>query len=142
VRQLFIDAAFLIALLRDDDVHHKRAIALGDELSNTPNVRFVTTALVIAEAMAFVARGRPVLRAAAAKQARDLLGRNDTLVVVVAEEIVSRGIDFYSSRLDKRYSLTDCISMLVCRDLKITEVLTSDTDFEHEGFTILLKDGA
>ena len=30
--------------------------------------------------------------------------------------------------------------MLVCQDQKITEVLTSDTDFEHEGLRILLKD--
>jgi len=30
--------------------------------------------------------------------------------------------------------------MLVCRDLGVTDVLTADSDFEHEGFHILLKD--
>ncbi len=42
------------------------------------------------------------------------------------------------SRLDKGYSLTDCISMNVCRKLGIKEILTHDRHFEQEGFEILL----
>ena len=30
--------------------------------------------------------------------------------------------------------------MLVCGDMGSTTVLTADTDFEHEGYTILLTD--
>ena len=44
----------------------------------------------------------------------------------------------YESRLDQRYSLTDCISMLICRDRGITDVLTHDGDFRAEGFNVLL----
>jgi len=47
-------------------------------------------------------------------------------------------LELYESRLDKGYSLTDCISMNVCRNLGITEILTHDRHFEQEGFTILL----
>ena len=32
----------------------------------------------------------------------------------------------------------DCCSMVICRDLKILEVLTHDHDFEQEGLQILL----
>jgi predicted nucleic acid-binding protein len=37
--------------------------------------------------------------------------------------------------------MVDCISMVVCRDQDITDVLTTDRDFEREGFVALLRDG-
>jgi predicted nucleic acid-binding protein len=39
---------------------------------------------------------------------------------------------------DKGYSLTDRMSMVVCRQLDIPEVLTHDRHFLQDGFTILL----
>ena len=53
-------------------------------------------------------------------------------------QLLERAIDLYEQRPDKTYSLTDCISMIICRDRGITDVLTSDKDFEQEGFTRLL----
>ena len=47
------------------------------------------------------------------------------------------GLALYKSRLDKGYSLTDCVSMVVVRE-SIQEVLTHDKHFAQEGFTILL----
>ncbi len=44
----------------------------------------------------------------------------------------------YEKRLDKDYSLTDCISILTMKTLNIREILTHDNHFEQEGFTILL----
>lgn len=40
---------------------------------------------------------------------------------------------------DKDWSLTDCISFVVMKDLKITEALTGDHHFEQAGFVALLK---
>ena len=48
------------------------------------------------------------------------------------------GLALYKSRLDKGYSLTDCVSMVVMRQERIQEVLTHDKHFAQEGFTILL----
>jgi len=47
-------------------------------------------------------------------------------------------LNFYSLRTDKGYSLTDCVSMNVCCEIGITEILTNDEHFEQEGFKILL----
>jgi predicted nucleic acid-binding protein len=52
--------------------------------------------------------------------------------------VFERAIAHYESRVDKAYSFTDCTSMVICRDLRITQVLTHDHDFEQDGFTILL----
>ena len=56
----------------------------------------------------------------------------------VPTDLFLEGVRFYQSRRDKNYSLTDCISMLICRRLDIREVATSDHGFEQEGFEILL----
>jgi predicted nucleic acid-binding protein len=47
------------------------------------------------------------------------------------------GIELYASRLDKGYSLTDCISMMVMKQMGIYEILTHDKHFTQEGLTIL-----
>jgi predicted nucleic acid-binding protein len=48
------------------------------------------------------------------------------------------GLTLYEARLDKSYSLTDCVSMVVMQQEEIQEVLTHDKHFAQEGFTILL----
>jgi uncharacterized protein len=48
------------------------------------------------------------------------------------------GLALYKARLDKGYSLTDCVSMTVMQQAKIQEALTHDKHFAQEGFTILL----
>ena len=46
----------------------------------------------------------------------------------------------FAGRADKQYSLTDCLSMQVMREMGISEVLTHDQHFTQEGFIILLGD--
>jgi hypothetical protein len=45
----------------------------------------------------------------------------------------------YKTRPDKGYSLTDCSSMLLMRERRLSEALTTDRHFEQEGFTALLR---
>ena len=53
-------------------------------------------------------------------------------------DLFFEGLALYGSRLDKGYSLTDCISMNAMRERGITDVLTHDDHFTQEGFNILL----
>ena len=39
------------------------------------------------------------------------------------------GLDLYTQRPDKRYSLTDCISMQTMRRERLTDVLTSESSW-------------
>lgn len=48
------------------------------------------------------------------------------------------GLTLFETRLDKGYSMTDCMSMRIMRLFKVTEVLTHDRHFAQEGFVILL----
>jgi hypothetical protein len=49
------------------------------------------------------------------------------------------GLALYRARLDKGYSLTDCISMQTMRQEGLSEVLTNDRHFEQEGFRALFR---
>ena len=49
-------------------------------------------------------------------------------------------LELYEQRLDKQYSMTDCISMQAMRSLGVTEVLTHDEHFTQAGFQILFGD--
>jgi predicted nucleic acid-binding protein len=60
------------------------------------------------------------------------------VVVPPSTELFEAGIDLYSRRPDKEWSLTDCISFVVMQERGITEALTGDYHFVQAGFSILL----
>ncbi len=59
-------------------------------------------------------------------------------IVAQTPTLFAAGVALYRRRLDKSYSMVDCMSMVVCRERGLQDVLTADRDFEQEGFTILL----
>ena len=90
------------------------------------------------EVLAHVSRLGAHVRAEAVGTIDDL--RVDAQVTIIPQtpELFEDGLQLYRSPLDKTYSLTDCMSMAICRRLGITDVLTHDRNFQQEGFTILL----
>ncbi len=66
--------------------------------------------------------------------------KTDPLLTIVPQTpaLFDAGLDLYRRRPDKTYSMCDCMSMVVCTQHQITDVLTADRDFEQEGFKLLL----
>ncbi len=64
----------------------------------------------------------------------------DVEIVPAGRDIFARGIQLFTSRSDKDWSLTDCISFIVMQDRGMTEALTGDRHFEQAGFRALLMD--
>ena len=60
-------------------------------------------------------------------------------IIAAGAGLFRRGIEFFESRLDKKWSLTDCISFVTMADERIQDALTGDHDFEQAGFRALLK---
>ena len=44
---------------------------------------------------------------------------------------------YYRGHSDHRYSFTDCTSFVLMRELKISDVLTTDEHFREAGFDVL-----
>jgi len=49
------------------------------------------------------------------------------------------GLELFTQRPDKSWSLTDCISFVVMQQHKVEDALTGDRHFEQAGFNALLK---
>ena len=135
---IFVDTAHHIAVFNANHPLHGTATLLANELSADSSVSFVTTHLVLAEFLASTSRATQ-LRVAAAEYVSLLISQRNVTLVDLTGLLFERALELYRDRSDKSYSLTDCVSMIICRDLGITQVLTSDHDFEQEGLAILLR---
>ena len=133
---VFVDAAYWIAILRNDDQWHDVALTARSKLRA---VKFVTTEEVLAEVLTSLSRYGSELRTQAAGMVRDILDSSEVHVVQQTHNTFLAGLSRYERRSDKAYSLQDCISMNVMEAEGITDILTSDHHFEQEGFNILMK---
>lgn len=135
MRRLFADAVYWIAIANRKDQWHAKVVHVMRSLGQAS---LVTTEDVLDEFLAYYSGHGPILRREAAQTVEDALA--DPLVIVrpQSHQTFLDGLSLYKTRLDKGYSLTDCISMQAMRQEGITEVLTHDGHFAQEGFTILL----
>jgi predicted nucleic acid-binding protein len=60
-------------------------------------------------------------------------------LVPASSELFEAGLRLHAQRLDKEWSLTDCISFVVMEEQGISEALTGDHHFEQAGFHLLFK---
>ena len=135
MNQLFVDTNYLVALISLNDQLHAQAAELESEYADRT---LVTTENILIELLNFYCEQGDQTRRRVSDIVRHILLDIRVSVVTHGTTTFLDALDLYESRLDKGYSLTDCISMNVCRELGIKEVLTSDRHFEQEGFSVLL----
>ena len=82
---------------------------------------------------------RQTTRAAVVKLFENLRNDSDVRIIRTDRQLFDLGWELYSSRMDKDWSLTDCISFVVMRQMKLKDALTADRHFEQAGFEALLK---
>jgi hypothetical protein len=97
----------------------------------------VTTAWVLLELANYLSKAEN--RRLFGSLYEDLKSHPRSRIVPASPELFERGIARYRERLDKDWSLTDCISFLVMEQHGLRDVLTVDHHFEQAGFTLLLK---
>ena len=136
MKRAFVDAAYWIAIVKPSDQWNAAAREAMAQLGDTP---LVTTEEVLAEFLTTFANSGPHSRDRAAQAVRMIQSDSNVRVIHQTHESFQNGLDRYAHRSDKGYSLQDCISMNVMESEGITDVLTSDHNFEQEGFTILMK---
>ena len=130
---VFADTFFFLALLNKTDEAHNLAVAFA----RTDSRPYLTTEWFLTEiGDAFSARGS---RSQFLRLLELLNSDRQSLVVPATHELFERGVALYSLRLDKDWSLTDCISFVVMRERGITDALTGDHHFIQAGFNALLQ---
>jgi uncharacterized protein len=132
---LFVDTAYWVARIDRRDQWHLQAKEVTRQLDAA---QWITTELVLVELLNYFSEYRSELRQEVAITVQELIDQLDVEIVWQTQLLFESGLSLYGMRLDKGYSLTDCVSMMVMRQRGIQEVLTHDRHFSQEGFTILL----
>jgi len=135
MRVVFADTLYWYGLANPRDQWHHPAKQARAQLGD---VRLVTTEEVLVEFLAALSRGGAYLRQAGVEMVQTVLADNTARVLPQTHLSFLRGLELYSRRPDKEYSLVDCTSMTAMRDEGITDVLTNDHHFTQEGFTVLI----
>jgi hypothetical protein len=137
VSEVFLDAAFAIALSAPNDQYHELAVTLAEQLE-ADGTRLITTRAVILEIGNALARKR--YRRAAIELLESLEADPNVEIALVSEELHARAFRLYKERPDKEWGLTDCISFVVMQDRGLNEALTTDEHFQQAGFRALLRE--
>ena len=135
MKKIFADTFYWAALLNPKDQWYEAAKAAQQKLGQ---VRLVTTETVLIELLNFFSEYGAEMRQTVVNTVRDVLVGLDIEYISHSPESFLDALDFYEKRLDKGYSLTDCVSMLTMKNFDAREILTHDNHFAQEGFTILL----
>jgi uncharacterized protein len=134
MRIIFADAFYWIALLNRNDKYYSIVKTFNRNLTN---VILITTDEVLIEFLNFYSSSGMEMRRNAVSKVEDILNSQMVKVIHQKHDYFLAGLFLYKQRLDKGYSLTDCISMSIMKELGINEVLTHNKHFAQEGFTIL-----
>jgi predicted nucleic acid-binding protein len=132
---LFVDTVFYVAVIDPHDQFRPRVDALMEDVVAAHKV---TTDAVLMEVLAWAGTRGAFHRAAGLALIDEVRRDPKTTIVRQTPELFDAGLELYRRRPDKGYSLADCISMLMCEERRITNVLTNDHHFTQEGFTVLL----
>jgi uncharacterized protein len=131
LQDAFADTSFWVALAVNRDQHHAVAQSWSQQITGT----MVTTAAVIFETANLLSR--PNWRRHCVKLVERIHQRDDIQIVEVTHELRLRGWELFCNRLDKAWSLTDCISFVVMQDMSLSNALTADHHFNQAGFRAL-----
>jgi len=136
MRQAFADTGYWLAVARPRDQWNEAAGRAKTELGECI---LVTTDEVLTEFLAGMGGLGPDLRRLAVSVVRKVLDDANIRALPQSRESVLRGVALYDQRLDKGYSLVDCISMTTMHAEGLTDILTNDHHFEQEGFRVLIQ---
>jgi uncharacterized protein len=128
---VFLDTGYVLALELFNDQNHRAAVKHWRSLrKRLPPL--VTTSYVFDEVVTyFNSRG---YHAKAVEVGNRLLTSPSVQFVQVDERLFKEGWQYFQLHKDKDYSLTDCISFVVMKMLRIETAFAFDQHFVQAGF--------
>jgi predicted nucleic acid-binding protein len=136
MKMIFADTVYWVALFHPQDQWHNSALKASKE---NEECTIVTTDAVLSEVLNLFSSYGSQWRKIVAREIENLFSLQSIVIIPSNRELFIEGLALYQSRLDKEYSHTDCVSMVIMRREKITDVLSSDIHFSQEGFSLLLQ---
>jgi predicted nucleic acid-binding protein len=135
MRRVFADTSYWLASFLPND---QWAAAAECSPRAGSKVELLTCEEVLGEFLAAVARYGPETRKLAVELIEQLRYSQYVTVLKQSHESFIAGVQVYKERLDKEYSLVDCVAMRHMKDHDIPDILTADHHFKQEGFIALM----
>ncbi|MDQ3624789.1 MAG: PIN domain-containing protein [Verrucomicrobiota bacterium] len=134
--EVLMDSAGFLALWDAADEHHAAATRLQTELARKRR-RFMTTEYVVDETVTLLLVRHSH---AAASDFLETVERSEALRLEwIGPDRFHAAAGLFRRHSDKEWSLTDCVSFVTMRELRIRDAFTTDHHFRQAGFTPLLK---
>jgi predicted nucleic acid-binding protein len=130
---IFIDTAYVIALINRRDKYHTQARQLARQLAGYP---LLVTDSVLLEVGNALARH---FRQEAVAIVEQFLNSPEVEIVYTTPALFAAAFDRYKKYIDKEWGLVDCISFEVMEARGIHQALTSDQHFMQANFVVLMK---
>ncbi len=130
---IFVDTGFFLALFNPKDELHGRAERWAEAVSEP----LLVTEYVLWECVNGLSL--PEDRPTAHHLLEHVRGSSGFEVIEASPVWWEAGLRLHRSRLDKAWSLTDCISFEVMRFRDMRRALAHDRHFEQAGFEALLR---
>src|SRR5262245_16222665 len=105
MKLVFADTLYWVAIARPHDPWAEPARTARDRLGEA---NLVTTDEVLSEFLAALSKSGPAIRRLSVQVVREILNDPDVRVVPQSREGFLHGLERFSKREDKSYSLTDC----------------------------------
>ncbi len=137
MRQVFADTGYWVALLNPKDELHQKARDLSKQMDS---LYILTSEMVLAEVLNDFSKRGAFFRQAAIELIESLYNHPNVTVIQQSSSQFQEGLLLYKKRLDKEWSITDCVSFKIMEEYGITEALAYDKHFEQVGFIALLRD--
>jgi predicted nucleic acid-binding protein len=132
LERIFVDTAFVIAVVNERDQYHQQARELADRFEGHPML--VTDAVLLEKGNAFSRNFKP--------QAVEIIGffmtSDEVEIIHLSHALFDKAFALYKKYQDKEWSLGDCFSFIVMREQAVKQALTFDQHFIQAGFTILV----
>ena len=134
MKSVFLDASYLLAVEVANDKNHRPANEHWDRVDAAGLPELVTTTYVFSEVVTYPnSRG---LHAKAVEVGEDLLLSPNVRLVHVDDELFEKAWQFLVQHRDKQYSLADCASFVLMRELDIQTAFSFDHHFQQAGFNV------
>ena len=135
---VFADTGYWIALMDPEDPLNQKALQAEEDYKLQP---IITSEWVLAELLNGVARRGQLRRRQALLTISEILNAQNVVVVPASTRSFWSAVELYEQYLGQRWSLIDCTSFVIMKDLGIQDALAHDRDFAAAGFRPLLRDG-
>jgi len=132
---IFLDTAYVNALINTRDQWHERAVRWERKLA-VERRKLLTTEFILIEIGDGLATVK--YRAEAADTISRLNSSSFVEVIPATSQLFNEGFDLYRQRQDKAWGITDCLSFVVMQAHQLSEALTTDDDFIQAGFRALM----